>query len=657
VRRAGCLIAAPALLAGAPTRAQDEIVVTGRGLGDAPGSVAAATVTLARDRLTSTASGRIEDALRDVAGLQQFRRADARSANPTSQGVTLRGLGGNASGRAEVLLDGVPQGDPFAGYVNWPLYRTERVGRIRVTRGGGPGGLAGTIAMDSVAADEGGRLSAALAGGSFASGEGHAQLAGRIGGGFSLVSAAYARSDGFVPVAPAQQGPVDRGADYAQGSVAARGVIALGSGELQAAIDMFDDRRSRGTDFTANTTRGANASLRYVGRRWSALAYVQLRAFTSQFAAVNAARTTVTPTLDQYNTPATGMGAAVEARPDIGPTSLRLGLDIRRTSGLTRERFAFVGSGFTRLREAGGRNTVVGALIEATRKIGAATVTASARLDRWTIAAGWLDESLSDGTPVTATRFATRSGWEPSGRIGFALAATDTLSLRAAAHRGWRLPTLNELYRPFRVGVETTAANAALTPERASGVEAGLDWTPGPGVTVSATGFVTRLAGAIANVTVSTSATAVQRERRNINAIDVRGVEVDAAWRRGDWRLSGSLAWTRSRVAASGVAVALAGLRPAGVAPLQASATLGWRGLSATLRHVAAQFDDDLNQRRLSPATTLDLVARLPLARGIALDVRGENIFDTQVVAALGPTGVVERAAPRTVWLGVRIER
>ncbi|MGY6361490.1 TonB-dependent receptor plug domain-containing protein, partial [Proteus mirabilis] len=61
-----------------------------------------------RTRLTGDASGRVENVLADVAGFQQFRRADSRSANPSAQGVTLRALGGNASSRALVLLDGVP---------------------------------------------------------------------------------------------------------------------------------------------------------------------------------------------------------------------------------------------------------------------------------------------------------------------------------------------------------------------------------------------------------------------------------------------------------------------------------------------------------------------------------------------------------------------
>src|SRR3546814_4039953 len=89
----------------------------GEGLPLPPGTPAYGSVTIDRDRLTSDASGRLEDVLADVAGVQQFRRSDSRAANPTAQGVTLRALGGNATSRALVLLDGVPQADPFFGYI------------------------------------------------------------------------------------------------------------------------------------------------------------------------------------------------------------------------------------------------------------------------------------------------------------------------------------------------------------------------------------------------------------------------------------------------------------------------------------------------------------------------------------------------------------
>jgi len=104
-----------------------EIVVTGRGLDAPPGEAAYAVAEIDRERLIESASGRFEDVLRDAAGAAQFRRADSRSAHPTAQGITLRGLGGNASSRALLLLDGVPQADPFGGWVPFPAYLPDRL--------------------------------------------------------------------------------------------------------------------------------------------------------------------------------------------------------------------------------------------------------------------------------------------------------------------------------------------------------------------------------------------------------------------------------------------------------------------------------------------------------------------------------------------------
>ena len=125
-----------------------DIVVTGTGLAEPAGLAASDVSVIDRARLNGSASGRLEDVLRDIGGFQQFRRSDSRSAHPTSQGATLRGLGGNASARALILLDGVPQTDPFGGWIPWSAYDPSRLGMVRVTRGGGsgvngPGALAG----------------------------------------------------------------------------------------------------------------------------------------------------------------------------------------------------------------------------------------------------------------------------------------------------------------------------------------------------------------------------------------------------------------------------------------------------------------------------------------------------------------------------------
>ena len=233
--RSSALSLAPtlALLAAAPAFAQEapEVVVTGRGLADAPGDRALAVVEIDRARIDQNI--RLESVLADVAGLQQFRRSDSRSANPTSQGITLRGLGGNAASRALLILDGVPQTDPFGGWVAFPAYATDRLGRVRVTRGGGsgfygPGALAGTIELESAAPGSLATGNAAtLAYGSRDSLDGRATAALVRPGGFATLSGAYARGDGFIPTVAEDRGPVDRPAPYEQASGALRTVIAV----------------------------------------------------------------------------------------------------------------------------------------------------------------------------------------------------------------------------------------------------------------------------------------------------------------------------------------------------------------------------------------------------------------------------------------------
>lgn len=672
-------VAIPAIAQG------QDIIVTGSGLARPAGEAAYDTVIIDRAQLAGSASGRLEDILRDAAGFQQFRRSDARSAHPTSQGATLRGLGGNASSRALVVLDGVPQTDPFGGWVSWAAYRPMRLGLIRVTRGGGsgaqgPGALAGTIELFSAGPQELGPAWGGIAYGSRDSVEADIGLSANLAGGFATIAAGYARGDGFIPIVAEDRGPADRPAFYEQASLAMRAVAPIGQDtELQAGGMVLLDRRDRGTAFTDSRNIGADASLRLIGRGrwgWEALAWLQMRDFASRFASVNPARTLATQTLDQYAVPATGLGARLEVRPPIGTgIELRLGVDARATSGRTQERYSFVAGSPTRLRDAGGRTRTTGAFAEASVDAGERlTLTGGARIDRWWISEGELRETLiAGGAPLTDTAFADRSGWEPTLRGGATFRPARALTLRAAAYSGWRLPTLNELYRPFRAGTDATAANATLRPERLRGVDAGVDYAPLPGIRLGATLFHNRLTDAIANVTLGTgpgvfpgvgfvAAGGVYRQRGNLDAIRSRGIELDGEARHGAWRLGVSAALIDARVRADGTAASLDGRRPAQTPLAQASGSIGWdpgdgREASLTLRHSGRQFEDDQNRRRLASATTLDATARWPVASSLTIELRGENVTNARIEAGITGADIVERATPRTVWIGLRYGR
>lgn len=680
----GCVLFVSATAAQAETALDatigDPIIVTGRGLATTKADAASDVVNIDRARILESASGRLEDVLRDVAGVQSFRRSDSRSSNATNQSITLRGLGGNATSRALLILDGVPQSDPFGGWISFPAYATDRLGQVRVTRGGGsslwgPGALGGTVELDSATPDQLGTVDAHLAYGSRDSRDTRGSLTIKGRTSFITVSGALASGDGFIPIAAGNRGPVDHPAAYRQASGAIRAVTALGSStELQANLSTFDDRRNRGIDFTDNRGRGTDASLRLVGKghtRWSLLAYGQKRRFTNQSASVNPTRTTATLTNDQYAVPSTGWGGRADIVPLAGDVELRLGADLRAVRGETREYYQYVAGAATRRRVAGGRSITTGAFADATIVKGALTASLSGRLDHWSISNGSLFEQTLAGTTLTDTHFADHSGWQPTGRAALAYRPGNSVTLRAAAYRGWRLPTLNELYRPFRAGADATAANALLAPETLTGAEAGIDWAFSPSAKASVTFFTGRLHDAIANVTIArgpgvfpgvgfVSAAGSFRRRDNLDAIKTRGAEFGFDLRHAPWDAHLSYTYVDARVVDGGAGRALNGLRPAQTPAHQGSATLGWTApgkqrLSLSARNISSQYEDDLNQRVLRPALTIDATASTPLGRHLAIGLRGENLLNKTVDAAIASDGTLERALPRTLWIELTI--
>ena len=650
------------------------IVVTGRGL-DADDDDAS-TIILDRSAIERSASGRMEDVLRGVAGLASFRRSDSRSSHPTSQGLTLRGLGGNAASRVGLTLDGVPQADPFGGWIAFTALDPNGVDRIRVTRGASgieTGALAGTIDIDSRPPDDNEQLDASISVGSRQSLDARALAGLNWSQGFATLSGSFSRGDGFIPVIEEDRGTADRAAPYRQLSGRGRLVQSLG-GQVEAQLNLsaYDDRRDRGFFGSDNRQRGTDASLRLVGRgklRWSALAYWQDRDFDSRFAALNDDRSVAAITLDQ-RVPANGWGARIEAASATGAIAWRAGADFRHATGTTFEDFRFIAGEPTRKREAGGKSTTLGLFGGGTIDMGKWSFDLRGRVDRWSIARGRLLEADLAGTLLTDEHFASRDGWEASGRAGFGRPIIAGIDLRGAAYFGWRLPTLNELYRPFRVGADATAANADLDPERLRGAEIGLDWRPSAHARLSLTAFADRLNGAISNVTLGSgpgvfpgvgfvAAGGSYRQRQNIEAIRTKGIEIDASFSHGPWTGALSYALSDARAKASGAAAELDGRRPAQIPVHQASASLDWRqgllALGVAARFTGKQNDDDLGERRLPSTLTFDTRIRRAIPGLGDLELRIENLLDRRVIAAVSGDGVRERALPRTFWIGLSV--
>ncbi len=639
-----------------------EIVVTGQGLADTPATPAYSSVQIAQEQIETSASGRLEDVLSSVAGFQQFRRSDSRSSNPSAQGATLRALGGNATSRALVLLDGVPVSDPFFGYIPFSAIAPETLDSIRVTRGGGAGpfgsgALAGTIELTSAGTDSLGDFTGSLLVNNRGETEASGTVAQDLGAGFVVANGRWDRGKGFFTTPENQRVPASARAAFDSYAFSVRGVAPLtDSVELQARGSVFNDERTLRFDGADSSSEGADASIRLVGRgewQFDAIAYLQSRNFSNEVIS----STRFVRVLDQRNTPSTGIGGKLEVRPPVGDNHvLRLGADYRRSSGeLQEEAYSAFTGNLRERRRAGGRTSDLGLFIENDWLLGDLILTGGIRADRTVIENGFFRAVDASNQFVTETIAPDRADWSFSYRAGVSWQASDAVRLRAAAYRGLRLPTLNELYRPFVVFPVVTQANAALENEVLEGFEIGADFTPAKGIAFSVTAFDNRVKNAIANVTL----TPTLRQRQNLPAIDAQGVEGSFTVQRGQFSLDTSIAYTDAEVDGSGASIALNGNRPPQTPKWALSHSVAWRPadgfiLSATVRHIGKQFESDQETDVLPAVTTLGLYAEAAITDQIALVLRGENLTDEDIVTR-NSNGAIDLGVPRTIWGGVKL--
>src|SRR5262245_29729730 len=176
------------------------------------------TVISSNDLLTS-APMTLDDALKAVPGFTLFRRTSSRNANPTAQGVALRGVGGTSPSRSLVLADGMPLNDAFGGWVFWDKVPQAAIDRIEVNRGGssdlyGADALGGVIQVLTVRPNRPvGRV--LLEGGSLGTGSVSVFGGARTGDWRYSGAGEWITTDGYIPVAEKQdpgiapRGPVD----------------------------------------------------------------------------------------------------------------------------------------------------------------------------------------------------------------------------------------------------------------------------------------------------------------------------------------------------------------------------------------------------------------------------------------------------------------
>ncbi len=639
--------------------------------------------TLTGDALRAAPNATLDSALRGVAGFSLFRRSDSLTAHPTAQGVSLRGLGPSGASRSLILLDGVPLNDPFGGWVAWTKVPRESLASIELVPGAG-GTAWGNAALGGVIqlfteSPTVARQRLVTRGGSFQTFDAEGQFTEPVGPGALQLLGRYFTTDGFHTVAPEHRGPIDTRASSRARWATARWHQPLGE-TLAATLTVrrFAEDRGNGTPYQRNATDETFASVALDAQlsaafRWNAVAYAQSQGFSSTFSSVNAARTAETPASNQFDVPATAVGASWVGEwaptPDARTT---IGADVRDVRGETREDSAWVADAFTRRRFAGGRQSMAGAFVMHRR-----TLPHDARLALGLRADGWREtdghrRDYLNGAQVGDERFATRDGVEVSPSAGVVLPVSENLRLHASAQHAFRRPTLNELYRPFRVGNVITDANPALGTETVTSVEVGAKAKHGP-LTLGATAFWNQLDDAVANVTIAQGpgtfpgigfvpAGGEGRRRLNLDRTRVQGVSLHA-----DWQVAPTLTvnaqylYDDARVMRASVAPQLEGRRLAQVPRHAALAGFTWKfdrwTFAPRVRWIGAQFEDDQNMLRLAPAAIVDVALNVALNAHAEAFVSAENLLDERVETGRAVTGLVNIGTPRLLLVGVRLTR
>jgi outer membrane receptor protein involved in Fe transport len=650
------------------------IVVTATRLPQDPATLPLAVEVYSGETLRDGPASVLDDALRRSAAFSLFRRAGSLTANPTAQGVSLRGIGPSGASRALVLLDGVPVNDPFGGWVAWSKLPSASLDRVELVRGGGSaawggaslGGVVQLISASPLDAPAGGAVAATLGDFETRALDAAATLASDSGrDAFRMEAAAFATAG---PLLVRDPGPVDIAADseHERGQFTwARRIDETTT--LTAVARAWREERGNGTPYQRNASDETFVSATLAGSSpggpaWSFSVHAQEQDFQSTFGAINASRTVETPASDQYAVPSTAAGVSVQAvwgdpatLADGDASLTTLGLDARRVDGETREYFFHNAGAFTRERRAGGAQTTAGVFaIHARPLVDGVVLTGGARFDSTNRADGFRHETNRvTGARLLAETYADREDLAFSPSLGLAWRATPALTARAAAYSAYRTPTLNELYRPFRVGPVTTQANPELDPETLLGGEFGLEFAP-PGArhALRATVFQNDLVDAVANVSLSPTL----RERRNLDAVRVRGLELGGRWQPiPALRLDADYLLSDARVRSGGPgADALDGKRLAQVPPHTLSAGATWRAaraldLDLRIRSVSAQYEDDLNTLALAPSTRLDLAVHVSPAPRLRLTLAVENLLDAETQTGRTAGGVVSVAPPRLV--------
>ncbi|MGI8787685.1 MAG: TonB-dependent receptor [Pyrinomonadaceae bacterium] len=656
----------------APASVRETVQVTANRTETRIGETPASVVTVSKAELDMTAAPTIDDALRQVAGFSLFRRTGSRYANPTAQGVSLRGTGASGASRSLVLFDGVPLNDSFGDWVEWSRVSPIEIERIEVLRGGaaslyGDDSLSGTVNIIPREAREKFTFSAEIYGGTQNTFSGSTFFGFKKKGWTADFVAADFQSEGYILVGKYERGLVDGFAGSKNLNLSAR--IAKNfktAGNVFFKTSYFGEARTNGTPAQINRTHlrefilGGDRAISDFGFRISDLKFDWrihggTQVYDQTFSAVSADRSVETLNRVQ-RVPSQNVGLLASASGVVFENqTIVAGFETREVRGASDE-IGLTNNRVVSLSGAGGRERDFGFFVQDFAKIGSRFVlAASARFDsRRNFAASNSTRTLT-GNQTNTIAFPNRNETAFSPQISLLVQATKNLSFFALGSKSFRAPTLNELYRGFRVGSVVTLANENLRAERAANYESGASFQKNK-FYLRGNFFWTEISNPIANLTLTTTPNLITRRRQNVGKTQTRGAEVEAETRWKNFAFNVGYLFSDSRVTEFPANRSLENLRVPQTARQQFNfqtryANRDWR-VALQGRASGEQFDDDLNLSRLEPYFQLDVFAAKRLREKLQVFVGIENIFNSRY--SVGKTPVRTVSSPTNLRVGVR---
>ena len=633
--------------------------------------------------IRSTPSGSVPDLLRSVPGFTLRDYQAGVISGPSQSMMTVRGLGGSSAGRVLVLLDGLPIGDPFSGWIDWGRIPLPMLASAEMIRGGGSiiwgsralGGVVNLRTLEPLRNE----VTLIAEGGSFGTSHGAGAATFKSGKLSGLVAGDYLDTDGFILTPRNQAGPVDKPQATRNGVVAGKLTYDM-TPALQGWISgsLFqggDQPWGVRDDQKFNEGRAGLRWLRQSGGIVTLSAFANDRLARSKSYSVNSDRSVETP--QRFGrSPASSRGVFLQSTQLVAHRhEVTSGADVTIAEGSFSEDYGFTIDAATEQRTTAGSQTLAGLFIQDAADIGyGIRLVASARLDHVKSSdANRSVRNLSSHNIISDSSIADHSDTRPTWSLGFRKQQSRWLGLRINAYEAFRAPSMYEMFYPrFSSRGTVTEANATLDAEKLRGLEGGFDVTLGRDGLARITAFTNRVVSPIMDITIGTAGTSAEviapcglmparqtcSQRRNVDGLRSNGIESDLRWHPlAAWTFNAAYSYSATRVSAPDQPVdgmqALRSPAHTAVAGLSFDKPR-WFSAAIETRYVGARFEDDLNTIELDPFTVVGLRLNREIGNRTTVYLKVDNLLDEEFDITRSRSGLAERGSPRWVTVGLR---